>query len=202
MLFHDIYASSNLSGLNVILRDGIISADNMSLSKNSLIFKEKDETIENKQEILIKSTGATVTQIYKSNNNEIVTIENNLDSIGLRTSYQYTRNNIFHDDGTYIGVAGTFHLRNTDDEGRQHTLFMNPSELNVSTTHFSFMNKGSVSVEGMGVTLNTSSSGLRLKGDMINTSTGGYINKYLKVFIYDEVTNSFLPYNIPLMSAI
>jgi len=195
MTFHNIYSSSNLSGINVLLKEGAVSADNMSLNKNSLIFR--DETIGSKTEVDYR--GVLFTKDYTFLET-VTTIENKMNEFGLNLSLTNRRNNIDHLSDSFIGM-GDLHFLQTDEDATRHSVIFNPKEMNVSTTQFSFMNKGSVSIEGAGLTLNASSEGLKLKGDMINTSTGGYINKYLKVHIYDENTSSYLPYNIPLMSA-
>ncbi len=85
------------------------------------------------------------------------------------------------------------------DEITLNDLSLTNSQLNVSTSNFSLVNKGTVAIEGNGLHLNTSSRGLSLSGsDIINTSSGGYVNKFLRVYIYED--EQYKPYNIPLMN--
>jgi hypothetical protein len=200
-MFHTLKASSTLSGLNVSLREGTVFSENMSINNSGLVFNASGETAEKKQETHMNYDELSVNTIFKSNNNDVVTIENKLDKIGLSQTYSYTRSGILYRDGLEAFADGTILLQQTKDGGSNHRMFVTPSELNISTSNFSVANKGSVAVEGLGVTLNTSTSGLFLRGDMISLDSGGLLNKYLKVQIYDEVNNVYVPYVIPLMSA-
>jgi hypothetical protein len=69
-------------------------------------------------------------------------------------------------------------------------LSVTPSGMNVS--------KGPLQLEGDGIELHSNASGIRFHGtNLINTSTKGYVNKFLKVYLYEG--NEYKPYSIPLM---
>jgi hypothetical protein len=85
------------------------------------------------------------------------------------------------------------------NEIKLNDLSLTESQLNVSTSNFSLVNTGAFSLESNGLHLMTNASGLSLSGtDIMNTSAGGYVNKFLKVYIYEE--GQYKPYNIPLLS--
>jgi hypothetical protein len=207
--FHTLKASSNLSGLNVSLRDGTIYAGDMTLNKTQLNFKDeiirdfykRDGTIEEHEdqirELQIKSEGIAYMHDYTFMNTSIQ-IENTLDEYGMDLLRKNVTNNVTRIDRSFIGV-GDLAFETTDASDIRHSMFVNPKKMEIFTPTFSLTNTGSIAVEGKGVTINTNASGLSLKGDMISADTGGYINKYLKVQIYDE--GEYKDFVIPLMSA-
>ncbi len=60
------------------------------------------------------------------------------------------------------------------------------------------LNKAPLQLEGDGIELHSNASGIRFHGtNLINTSTKGYVNKFLKVYLYEN--SEYKPYSIPLM---
>jgi len=204
MPFHEIFSSSNLSGINVQLKNGTVYADNMSLNKQRLFFNEQ-ETYDTKQETVIDTSGISHIRTFRSDNQDLVTVESTLDDGGLQQSYTYSRGNVSYDNGLDLFPAGSIFMHQDENEVRK-ALLLDPSELNVSTTTFTLSNQGDLLVEsntslhlkGDSVRI-VSESGLQLKGDMITTTTGGYINKYLKVQICNAL-GVYEQYQIPLMN--
>jgi len=84
----------------------------------------------------------------------------------------------------------TINLNNLVLKDRSAILSVTPSGINVS--------KGPLCLEGDGVELRSNASGIRFHGtNLINTSTKGYVNKFLKVYLYEG--SEYKPYSIPLM---
>jgi hypothetical protein len=204
MPFHEIFSSSNLSGLNVNLKRGALYAENMSLNSQRLFFNEQ-ETPDSKQETRIDTTGISHLQIFRSDNQDLVTVESTLNNMGLIQSYNYSRDNVSYDNGLGLDPAGLIVMHQNENEV-VNRLLLDPRSLNVSTTTFTLSNRGDVLVnsntslqlKGDSVQI-VSESVLQLKGDMITTTTGGYINKYLKVQICNA-SGIYEQYQIPLMN--
>ncbi len=204
MPFHEIFSSSNLSGLNVNLKHGTLYAENMSLDSQRLFFN-KQETSETNQVTVIDTSGISHIRTFRSDNEDLVTVESTLDDDGLQQSYTYTRDNVSYDNGLDLFPAGSIFMYQNENEV-SNALELDPSALNVSTTKFTLSNQGdlleesntSLHLKGDSVRI-VSESGLQLKGDMITTTTGGYINKYLKVQICNAL-GVYEQYQIPLMN--
>lgn len=201
MPFHEIFSSSNLSGLNVNLKHGALYAENMSLDSQRLFFNNQDTN----QVTVIDTSGVSHIRTFRSNNQDLVTVESTLDDGGLQQSYTYSRGNVSYDNGLDLFPAGSIFMYQNENEV-SNALELDPSALNVSTTTFTLSNQGDLLVEsntslhlkGDSVRI-VSESGLQLKGDMITTTTGGYINKYLKVQICNAL-GVYEQYQIPLMN--
>jgi hypothetical protein len=193
--FHTLKASAALSGLNVSLREGTVYADNMSLNKNQLVFKDVTSGIS--RESIQQHTGIFYNQ-QSSFLNTVTTIDHRFNEYGIDLSIT-NFSNVSRVNETDIGL-GSMILLKTDEDDTRHRMTINPKEVNVSTSNFSVINTGSVAIEGKGVTINTNVSGLSLRGDLISTETGGFINQYLKVQIYDNASSMYRSYVIPLMS--
>jgi len=66
------------------------------------------------------------------------------------------------------------------------------------TTHGINVSNGPLKLEGDGVEFHSNASGIRFNGsNLINTSTKGYLNKFLKIYLYEG--SEYTPYSIPLM---
>lgn len=203
MPFHEIFSSSNLSGLNVNLKHGALYAENMSLDSQRLFFNNQDTN----QVTVIDTSGVSHIRTFQSDNSDLVTVESTLNNMGLLQSYNYSRGNVSYEDGLDLFSSGVIFMHQNENEVRNE-LELTPSNLNVSTTTFTLSNQGDLLVEsntslhlkGDSVRI-VSESGLQLKGDMITTTTGGYINKYLKVQICNAL-GVYEQYQIPLMNPV
>jgi len=230
MPFHEIFSSSNLSGLRVGLKHGAVYTDNMSLNNQRLFFNDQ-ESSENKQETQIDMTGITHIRMFRSNN-DLVTVESTLDEDGLQQSYKYKRGNVSYDDGMGLFPSGVIQLHRNENEIK-NTLELEPESLNVSTSHFYIRNEGAISIISSEITLDSgalnlntdalnfnsdelsfnssainftspvitlqSSNSIRVKGDMTTVTSGGYINKFLKIQICNA-SGVYEDYQIPLMN--
>ena len=154
MAFYELFSASNLSGINVQLKDGAISANQkMNLDQNSLKYTHSNRVV-------------------------------SLNDIGVNVS------SLNSSSVTRIDVSGIL-LNDVNSSLRVHAQGIN------SSSDFLCHSTGSVTLRGNGVLLESNSSGIRLSGDILNTSTGPLLNKFLKVHIKEGEV--YVPYNIPLM---
>jgi len=217
--FHTIKASAALSGINVSLRDGAIFAENMSLSKLSLEFKEeKDqvfhfkrntpagtetvvEHLETTLDLRLNKNGLFYGEDYKIND-FTGKMETFLGPFGMRFSRMNDVLNVSRTYETYIGIgAMAFEMTELDD--KRHWLEIDPTKLTTETAEFAIKNiTGSLVIDGKkGVTIETNASSLYLKGNnMLTLETGGFNNMYLSIEVYDNASSEYKPFLIPLMS--
>lgn len=157
--FYELFSSSNLSGINLQLKNGVISANSkMHLDQNSLNYTYDNRVV-------------TVNDMGMS----VVTLDS--------------------ESVTQIDMSGLL-LTEEDNSLRIH-----PKGINASSLDFLCENTGSITLQGEGITLDTNSSGIRLSGtELINTSSGPLVNKFLQVYIREG--EDFVPYNIPLRTVL
>jgi hypothetical protein len=220
MTFHTIKSSRSLSGINVSLRDGTIYADNMSLNNTHLNFRDEldsvfrykrntsvgtvteEEHLDKTRDLRIQTEGIFYSEDYTFNDLS-AKIENVIDGFGMMLSRTDDMNHENRKFETYLGT-GAMGLEITEEDDKRHWMVVNPKVVQTDTPEFSIKNySGSIVMDGKGVSIDTNASGLYLKGEnMISLDTGGYINKYLSVVIYDNASSMYKPFLIPLMNPV
>ncbi len=225
-----MFSSSNLSGLNIGLKNGAVYADNMSLNNQRLLFDEV--TSQDQKSMQVDTTGISHSRVFNNGSDKRFL---NLNQFGLSQSTHYSMGNMSHVDSMSLLPGGSLLVEQFEEGVRKNTLTLEPSLLNVSTTRFTLSNSGdlwlqssqNVSIHSSDLSIQTgnvsiqtenvfvesnaslqlhansvrivSDTGLQLCGDMINTTSGGYVNKFLKVQICNA-SGVYEHYQIPLMN--
>jgi hypothetical protein len=209
MSFHEMFCSSNLSGLIIGLKNGALYTDNMSLNNQRLLFDEV--TSQDQKSTQVDTTGISHSRVFNNGSDKRFL---NLNQFGLSQSTHYSMGNMSHVDSMSLLPGGSLFVEQFEEGVRKNTLTLEPSLLNVSTTRFTLSNSGDLwlqSSQNVSIQSNASlqlhansvrivsDTGLQLCGDMINTTSGGYVNKFLKVQICNA-SGVYEHYQIPLMN--
>jgi hypothetical protein len=204
-----MFCSSNLSGLIIGLKNGALYTDNMSLNNQRLLFDEV--TSQDQKSTQVDTTGISHSRVFNNGSDKRFL---NLNQFGLSQSTHYSMGNMSHVDSMSLLPGGSLFVEQFEEGVRKNTLTLEPSLLNVSTTRFTLSNSGDLwlqSSQNVSIQSNASlqlhansvrivsDTGLQLCGDMINTTSGGYVNKFLKVQICNA-SGVYEHYQIPLMN--